>query len=504
MSIVDNIYRHCLSGSFQGELTAQNVSLYHTSPFSIYCEKFVSAERKDPLSPYRELLMERGLEHERRVIESKYPQCRLIHYETPEEGFRTLLEEVAKGTDVICGLPLFFLPENMQGRIDVLERRNDRYSVFGSYYYTVTEIKLVKKIRREHKLQAAFYTYMLAKLQEYTPHIFRIINHDFKAFEYSFADYEPELQSAVKGTRAILDGSEIPTATYNASEWPWERYSNHVAIRMRDVSLVGQVGPRTKQKLIDRGFKKIWDVAYAKVDELKKIPGIHETTAKKLIVSASALMKNEPICVDSSALQFPAKSTEFFLDLEGTDQPDVEGECEPVDYLIGVVVCTDGIDAYHAFAAHRMRDEEKMFREFLSFVKTQKDYVIYHWHNYEHWHITRLAERYNSLEEVEALILPFMVDLHRMATKAFAFPTYTNGLKDVAAFLGFKWRHDDINALDAIAYYLKYQTDPEQYREKIQAVIDYNEDDCRATKRIKDWLQERSAQASDSRRFCFQ
>jgi hypothetical protein len=49
---------------------------------------------------------------------------------------------------------------------------------------------------------------------------------------------------------------------------------------------------------------------------------------------------------------------------------------------------------------------------------------------------------------------------------------------------------DAVGALYAIAYYLKYQTNPEMYREKIQAIIDYNEDDCRATKRIKDWLQE--------------
>lgn len=46
-----------------------------------------------------------------------------------------------------------------------------------------------------------------------------------------------------------------------------------------------------------------------------------------------------------------------------------------------------------------------------------------------------------------------------------------------------------MNALDAIAYYLKYQSDPEMYQDKIQAIIDYNEDDCRATKLIKDWLQ---------------
>lgn len=40
-----------------------------------------------------------------------------------------------------------------------------------------------------------------------------------------------------------------------------------------------------------------------------------------------------------------------------------------------------------------------------------------------------------------------------------------------------------------IACYLRYQTDPETYRDTIQAVIDYNEDDCRATKLIKDWLK---------------
>src|SRR5512139_1927468 len=105
MSIADNIYRRCLCGPFRGELTTQNVSIYHTSPFTIYCEKFVSPEEKDPMSPYRELLLERGLEHERKTIEANYPECRAIHYETPEEGFRKILEEMTRGADVICGLP---------------------------------------------------------------------------------------------------------------------------------------------------------------------------------------------------------------------------------------------------------------------------------------------------------------------------------------------------------------------------------------------------------------
>jgi uncharacterized protein len=376
----------------------------------------------------------------------------------------------------------------MQGRIDVLEKKTFHPSIFGSYHYMVTEIKQAKTIRKEHILQGAFYTYILAKIQEYLPESFRIINHDCEIFEYPYAAYEKDLKTAMEGTQAILDGREQPTATYNGGEWPWEKYGNHEAIRMRDVSLVGNVGQKTKKKLVERGFKKIWDISSARVDTLSAVPGIGANTAGKLILSAKAIMKKKPISINPSVLQFPAKSTEIFLDLEGTDQPDLEGEIEPVDYLIGVILCKDGRDVYHSFVAQHMRDEEEMFRKFLSFLKTQDDYVIYHWHNYEHWHVKRLGERYNLEGEVEKYILPYMIDLHRMATKAFTFPTYTNGLKDIASFLGFKWRHADINALDAIAYYLKYQTNPDQYRKKIQAVIDYNEDDCRATKLIKDWL----------------
>ena len=173
----------------------------------------------------------------------------------------------------------------------------------------MTEIKQAKKIKKEHILQAAFYTCVLAKIQGHLPGTFKIINHDLKTRQYSFSDYETELRIALRGTQSILDGIERPTATYNAAEWPWERYINHEAIRMRDVSLVGQVGPRMKEKLVSRGFKKVWDISAARNEALQAIDGISDTTAKKLILNATAIMKNEPIPVDLSGLDFPAKST---------------------------------------------------------------------------------------------------------------------------------------------------------------------------------------------------
>jgi uncharacterized protein len=256
---------------------------------------------------------------------------------------------------------------------------------------------------------------------------------------------------------------------------------------------VGQVGPSTKTNLVAHGFKKQWDISSAKAEDLQKVPRIGMGRARKLILSAQAIKRGEVIPLDSSAVKFPQKSTEIFLDLEGTDQPGHEDELvQQVDYLIGTLIRKDGREEFKPFITYRPEDEGTMFHEFMEFMRAQRDYVIYHWHNYEHWHIKKLGERHGLEHEVEGLLFPHMIDLHKMATRAYVFPTYGNGLKEVAGYLGFKWRHDDINALDAIAYYLKYQDDPDGYRDEMKAIVDYNEDDCMATRVVKDWLQERS------------
>jgi predicted RecB family nuclease len=488
MSTVRKLFHTCTTGRFPGELTAQNVSLYHRCPFSIYCEKFVPPEHRDTLGPYRELLLERGIEHEERVLAAHYPGCQPIAYRDPSEGFLLLLEQMARGADAICGLPLFYLPENLQGRIDVLEKRPGRKSHFGDYHYVVKEIKLAAHIEENHILQAAFYTHLLSLIQGCLPVCFYVINRDLEEKEYRYGDYEERLQEAISGTARILEGSELPTPTYNGAQWPWMTYTNHMALRLRDISLVSQVGPRLKEKLVARGLRKIWDLSSATDETLQGIPGVGRATAGRLIVNARALQKRECILLDRAALHFRDCPRELYLDLEGTDPSGEEESLEQVDYLIGLAVCEAGQVRYRPFMAWRIDEEKQMFHDFVAFVTSLGDAVIYHWHNYERWHLRQLADRHGLSDVVEKEIFPRMVDLHRVATRAFAFPTPTNGLKDVAKYLGFRWRHDDVNALDAIAWYLRFQKDPDRWRGHLGAVVDYNEDDCMATKFVKDWL----------------
>jgi predicted RecB family nuclease len=481
-----------MAGSSSGELTAQNVSLYHRSPYSIYCERFVPPEHRDPLGPYRELLLERGIEHEKRVLASRYPGCPALPYRDASEGFLRLLEEMARGAEVICGLPLLYLPENLQGRIDVIEKCPGRESRLGGYHYVVKEIKLAARIEENHILQAAFYTYLLSRIQGCLPEHFYVIARDMEDRQYRYDDYAERLQEAISGTARILEGSEQPTPTYNGAQWPWMTYTNHMALRLRDISLVCRVGPRMKKNLAARGLRKVWDLSSATPESIQGIPGVGQATAERLIVNARAVQKREIILLDRSALRFRDCQRELYLDLEGTDPSGEEEGLEQVDYLIGLTLCEAGEVRYRPFMAWRIEEEKQMFRDFVEFITSLGDTVIYHWHNYERWHLKQLADRHGLIDVVEKKIFPRMVDLHRVATLAFAFPTPANGLKDIAKYLGFRWRHDDVNALDAIAWYLRFQKDPDAWRESVLAVIDYNEDDCMATKFVKDWLAARA------------
>jgi len=498
MSIVREIFRACTAGTSSGELSAHTVSLYHLSPYSIYCEKFVPSERRDLRGPYRELLLERGIEHETHVRAVRYPGFQSLAYRDEKEGFLRLLEEMSGGAEAICSLPLMYLPEDLKGIIDVLEKRHGKTSRFGGYHYVVKEIKLATHIEEHHILQAAFYTYVLSKIQGCLPDCFFIIDGNLEEKEYRYEDYEPRLQEAIAGTRRIFESREQPTPTYNGAPWPWATYTNHRALRLRDISLVSGVGPRMKEKLAARGFRKIWDLSSAAPESLHGIPGLGRTTAEKLIVNARAIHKGKRILLDRSALGFKESSTELFLDLEGTD-PSGEAEgLEPVDYLIGLVIAEGGSICYRPFLAWRIDEERRMFHEFIDFTANLEEFVIYHWHHYERTHLKKLAERHGFSAVVSEKIIPRMVDLHRVATQAFAFPTPGNGLKDIAKHLGFRWRHEDVNALDAIAWYLRFQKDPDTWRIKLSAVIDYNEDDCMATKFVKDWLASRSESAVEN------
>jgi uncharacterized protein len=483
---INQLYERCFSGNQPDRITARTVYNYCVSPFMVHCDKFGPQEKKDPLNEYDKLLFEQGKSNENQVIASCYPGLKKAEFTSLEEGFRLLLMKMKKGASVVCGLPVFYLPEGLTGICDVLEKRKEQKSIFGNYHYIVKEIKLARNIQSAHINQAAFYNYLLGKIQGYTPNTFYLINRDLEETEQVYN--EPELMNKLSDIREILNGKKV-NPTYGACKWPWETFNNEEAIKTRDVSLVSGVGPSFKQKLVGQNFFTVEDLAKASLGELTTIKGISEKTASKFLNYSCAIVSGKHLSLGSCS--FPKKSVEIFLDLEGTGEQVQEDELIAIDYLIGVLVRSGGQETYIPFVAHDLNQEKAMFYKFVHWVLEQKDYIIYHWHNYERTHIQRLVERYGLSSQAEP-ILANMRDLYKDATQNFAFPTYGNGLKEIAAYIGYKWKHADVNAMESIALYFQYLQYPVANKDKLDKVIDYNKDDCTATLLIKDWLEHES------------
>ena len=487
----NKLFKKCMKKETKNILKASDIQTFTNSPFWLYCKYFVDESEKDPIDEYQTQLLDQGIQHERTVKENQYPDVIPLQFKTPEEGFMQSLDSMMNGINGLLGCPLYFLPLGMYGVPDILERKKGK-SDFGSYHYIVKEVKLARNIKKHHVIQAAFYNLMIGQIQGYVPDVFYLINMDEQEIPFEFVKYENILERVIEDINNILDG-QIPSPTFGSCPYPWKNYCDKKAVETRDISLINGLGIEKKKQFHELGLKTIDDLISCTESDLLKIKGVGKKTAQNYMVSAKALTSDKVIRKTTEKIILPKRETEIFLDLEGLDifNALTNEEDAQTDYLIGVLVRNNKNEEYIPFVAHDSNKEEVMLRDFLKFIKKQKNYVIYHWHHYEKTHLSKMMEKYNIDPKIINLVLSkdVLFDLHKISTNMFAFPVPNTSIKSIAKWMGFEWKHkQEVNALNSISLYHQYIQKPNSNKDKLDLILDYNRDDCKATAIIKDWL----------------
>ncbi|HLF54285.1 MAG TPA: TM0106 family RecB-like putative nuclease [Candidatus Nanoarchaeia archaeon] len=473
---VEKLFEQCLANKHRSRFTITGRTVYNfvITPFSVWCDIFAPAEERDPLDKYMHLLFERGRQHEQDVRKALFSDAVEISLTSFETGFKHVLEACQKGVKSIVGAPVFYLPEDIYGIFDVLERDDSHSSIFGDYHYVVKEIKSAKHIKPEYVLQAAFYNYVLGKVQGYTSPKFYLINREKEESEFAYEKYSEQLMHAISGVREIFNG-KVPSPTAKSCKWPWESYCTKKAISADDVSIVPFVGSVLKEKLNRLGIMTVKQLASQPVE----VPDVPPATWKKIRISAQAWVEKKPIVISKPRL--PKSDVDLFLDFEGTDEIQGEEGMVRVDYLIGLLV-KEKEAHFRPFVAENLADEGRMFHEFLSYMKKYPDAPIYHYGPYEKTHLSHLGQKYTA--DVSHILVR-MIDLLPLVRRCVAFPTMSQSLKDIGRFLGYSWRGMS-DAQESIVLYMQFLETKE--RELLKRILDYNEDDVRATMVVKDYL----------------
>lgn len=264
--------------------------------------------------------------------------------------------------------------------------------------------------------------------------------------------------------------------------------------KVDDLTLLPELGRAKRDVMVDQ-IATVSDLAKVNIEAFisgKKsaFKGIGPDTLRKFHDRAK-LNKTEGAAPYLTApLSLPTSETELFFDIEVDPMRDL---C----YLHGFVERSGGDNAterYTAFFTDTVsaEEEERAFAEALRYIAESQPCVVYYYSKYERTIWRQLQAKYPSVcsaDDIEVLFDPSRsVDLYfDVVKKATEWPTRDHSIKTLAKFLGFSWRDTHPSGAASIEWFDRWAQSGDP---KIkQRILDYNEDDCVATRVVLDGIR---------------
>ncbi|MDB9528429.1 TM0106 family RecB-like putative nuclease [Oscillatoria sp. CS-180] len=462
-----------------------------------YLDTHHDSAQADRPSDYLQKIKQDSAEHRAAVLEDYEPLCR-PQYQRGDwrKGAQETIALMSQGVDYIVGGVLLNAVENdlyLVSRPDLLVKQAG-WSVWGDWQYAPVDIKLGKKPKLDYQIVATFHAYVLAYSQGNWPHESWLALREGR---YHSVDLDQQLSKfgeALEACLADLQSDRAPEVFIAHSRCDLCRWFSHCYETARDtfhLSLLPGVTPARYSHLKTQNLTTVSDLAQAHPTQLAYLPGFGDAVAEKLVHQAQATLYNEAIArtptppLNGFVLapqDLPSAEVELYFDIEAA--PDVD-----VIYLHGVLVVDHRTqtEEFHPLLAETVEDEQTAWEQFLDLVLRYPQAPIYHFCPYEAQTAKKLTQHYGSLppDDLRRLLARF-VDIHWCVTEAVTLPVESYALKHIARWMGFEWRDSDANGAQSICWYNEWLTTGD--RAYLNAILRYNEDDCRATYHVKQWL----------------
>lgn len=471
---------------------------YATCPHWIWHDYFSDPADKEKMPELTLKLFEQGVLHEEDYIKD----LEFISVKTtdPKKAFETTLALMKSGTPLIYQGEIEYQADEVvyRGRPDLLKKIPGQ-SKFGDYLYTPVDIKSSKDIHAEQKYQLVIYGIILEQLQGVFPNDMAIINKHKETiiFEPGAKDREKVIQRT-DDILAIIKGRKPPlklVSTCKSS--PWYKKCVTEAEEKKDIALIYRLDARSYPMLRECGINTIMDVANMDVSSLPKIPQCSRETLDRIKLQAQSLLDGELKWLAKP--QILTTNLKLFFDIEGDPLLQVQ-------YLFGFWVVGDPDFEYAKigqlrkypelgkyfiyFLAETPEEEQQMWETFIQWLKIlpQDEYTVYHYANYEKTWTSKLAENYGGSAEFNNFHSK-LFDLENVRKEAVIFPLYFYSIKDIAKsrFINFKWRAAKAGGAQSIFWYEKWLE--ERDRNVLNDIVDYNEDDVKATEYLFQWFE---------------
>ena len=390
--------------------------------------------------------------------------------------------------------------DNFIGYVDFL-RRVEIPSDLGEYSYEVVDTKLSRSPKAKFILQLCLYSELLADIQGLLPRHIHVVLGDRTEESFRLANYfryYRKLKARFQEAVSRASGSTYPLPCSHCDLCDWRELCQQQWERDDHLVLVANITRNQIAKLNAAGITTLRQLA--QLGEQQRVPRLQPETLERLRHQAALqlgrresgedryeLIETDPVQLRGFNRLPPPDPGDLFFDMEG--DPLEEGGLE---YLFGVYYLEGGVYRFRPFWAHDRQQERQAFKDFLTFVMDRLARFprmhIYHYATYEETALKRLMSLHGVCEvEVDQLLrTERLVDLYKVVREGLRVSEPRYSIKNLETFYMEKRSGEVTNAGASIVYYEYWKATGEQAL--LDRIRDYNEDDCRSTYLLREWL----------------
>jgi predicted RecB family nuclease len=492
----------------EGAMTVTASVLYDLvqCPQRVALDAFGNRANRDEINPFVRLLWERGTLFERETIAKlQLPFVDLSKADDADRE-RLTLEAMARGDPLIYGGRIG--TDDLLGMPDLLRKETGGYvpgDIKSGRGEEGGDDDHDGKPKLHYAVQLALYVDILERLNRSAGRRAFVwdIQGDEVAYDFTelpgqglWDDYEAALVDA----RAILARQLVPLPGYSSvcKLCHWHTFCIAQLTAEDDLTLIPFLRRSDRDVMRDsiptiaalatsnpEGFIKGKKTVFAGIgaDRLRLL----QARAAMLKASPPKPYLREPVALDL----FPL---ELFFDVEVDP---LRGIC----YLHGFVERRNGdntTERYVSFLAEEPTPaaERDAFTAAFDYLAAHVDAAIYYYSKYERTIYRKLQQKYPDIctpEDLEGLFEPpRAIDLYGdVVLKATEWPTRDHSIKTLAKYLGFTWRDTRPSGAASVEWFDRWCR--ERKPEIQQRILDYNEDDCRATRVLLDGIRSLAA-----------
>ena len=353
-----------------------------------------------------------------------------------------------------------------------------------SFQFVPYRFQFANKLTKNDKLSLAFDAYVLSEAVGREVNLGKITYGDAHAtLKVKLSSLVSQVRKTIKDITALLADDSPPDLVLNrhCGQCEFQARCRERATEKDELSLLSGMSEKERKRLHGRGIFTVTQLSYTFRPRRRRRSSRDKPEKFHHSLRALAIRENKIHAVDLPDPKLDG--TPIYLDVEGLPDRDFY-------YLIGVRIRTGEDAVQYSFWANDENEEERIWKTFLDVISAIPDPRLMHYGSYETVFLKRMCARHGGPREgsAAATAIEHAVNLLSFVFARIYFPTFSNGLKEIAVYLGFKWTGSPASGLEAIAWRHRWEASWDS-REK-QALIDYNQQDCEALELVAKMLIE--------------